>query len=169
MRLTRLAGTDADGGDINFVILFAHKRACDGGDGSVSSERVTGSRLFGTDSFAARRRRRRRLLWLCARARACGVDDGPCGGGGGVDERTRARSAIHRSDGGPSCVVRDREAGRVPGAADAERRLSGNVGRRRTATFHPRVTDTQGVLQGTVIINQCRVHSMSYCRLSMLS
>lgn len=66
MRLTRLAGTDVDGGDINFVILFAHKRACDGGDGSVSSERVAGSRLFGTDSFAARWRR---LLWLCARAR----------------------------------------------------------------------------------------------------
>jgi len=64
----------------------------------------------------------------CARARACGVVGGSCGGGGGggVDERTRARSAIHRSDGGPSCVVRDREAGRVPGAAGAERRLSGN-------------------------------------------
>lgn len=153
---------------LNFVILFAHKRACDSGDGSVSSERVAGSRLFGTDSFATTAaaavavvvRARARAALTAGRAAAVAAwtsERARVALSTGATADPRAWSVIAKRGGCPALRVPNDVCLETLWAAE-ELRLS------------TRGSPTSEVFcQGTVIINRGRVHSMSYCRLSTLS
>jgi len=94
--------------------LFAHKRACDGGGGgSVNSERVAGSRLFGTDSYATAAAAAATVALVCARARTAGraaaavwaSERARVALSTGATADPRARRVISRRDGCPALRV----------------------------------------------------------------
>lgn len=79
----------------------------------MNSERVAGSRLFGTDSYATAAAAAARLLWLCARARTAGraaaavwaSERASVALSTGATTDPRARRVISRRDGYPALRV----------------------------------------------------------------